>query len=161
MKMKHSHLILAFHTSLVIALNVHAADAPADFPKAGLELWLSAGQVEQTDGTITAIKDLSGNGNDARRGSRHGGPGRAIPPWPRMPPAGSRYCISPARTCLAFKQLTDIRTAFWVVSKDPASFGQRSEKFVLGDKAPTISTPGGRTTPSSTPTSTPDTFPSS
>ena len=135
MKMKHSHLILALATtSLVFALNGHAADAPADFPKAGLELWLSAGQVEQTNGTITAIKDLSGNENDARRE-----PAAAVPPGN---PALVKYVgsgqpvlrFSGAAVAYAFKQITDIRTVFWVVCKDQASFGERNEKFVLGDK---------------------------
>jgi hypothetical protein len=40
---------------------------PEDFPKAGLQLWLCAGRVEQTEGVITLIEDLSGNENHARR----------------------------------------------------------------------------------------------
>ena len=52
-----------------------------------------------------------------------------------MRPAGSRCCVLTGPISLfPSSELTDIRTAFWVVSKDPASFGKRSERFVLGDK---------------------------
>ena len=40
-----------------------------------------------------------------------------------------------ANVVYGFRRFTNILTAFWVVSKDPASFGQRSEKFVLGDRS--------------------------
>ena len=68
--MKHAFLKPALAAvSAALALNAYSAGAPAagDFPKDGLELWLSAGQVEQADGVITLIKDLSGGGNDAKR----------------------------------------------------------------------------------------------
>jgi hypothetical protein len=127
---KTSPLILL----LALALNVHAAGAPADFSTAGLELRLSAGQVEQTDGTITLIKDLSGNENHARRE-----PAAAAPPGnPTLVKyVGSGQPVlrfSGATVAYAFKQISDIRATFWVVSKDQASFGERNEKFVLGDK---------------------------
>ena len=64
--------------SVASAINTCPADAPAaatleatptpgDFPKAGLQLWFCASQVEQADGVVTLIKDLSGNENHARR----------------------------------------------------------------------------------------------
>ena len=34
----------------------------------------------------------------------------------------------------SFTRISDIRTAFWVVSKDQSAFGKNNEKFVLGDK---------------------------
>ena len=120
--------------------NAYSADTPAaadlkvDFPKAGLELWLSAGQVEQTDGAVTLIKDLSGNENHARRD-----PATALPltnPALVRDAASGQPVLrfSGSNIAFVFNQLTNIRTAFWVVSKDPAAFGQRNEKFVLGDK---------------------------
>src|ERR1035441_4199923 len=64
--------------SAASAVNTYSADTPAaatanatpvagDFPKTGLQLWLCASQVEQADGAITVIKDLSGNENHAQR----------------------------------------------------------------------------------------------
>jgi hypothetical protein len=118
-------------------LNTYSAGAPApgDFPKTGLELWLSAGQVEQADGVITLITDLSGSDNHAKRT-----PATAAPP---TNPALAKDAASGqpllrfngSNIAYVFQRLTNIRSAFWVVSKDPASFGQRSEKFVLGDPA--------------------------
>ena len=123
--------------SAAVAFNAYSAGAPApgDFPKAGLELWLSAGQVEQADGVITVIKDLSGAGNDARRNAPATTP--ANNPAVAKDAASGQPLLrfSGSNVAYVFQRLTNIRTAFWVVSKDPASFGQRSEKFVLGDPA--------------------------
>jgi hypothetical protein len=47
--------------------NGSATTMPSDFPKAGLELWLSADYVDQTNGEITMIRDISGHANNARR----------------------------------------------------------------------------------------------
>jgi len=119
------------------AVNAYSAGAPAagDFPKAGLELWLSAGQVEQADGVITAIKDLSGSGNDAKRNAPAATPA-GNPAVAKDAASGQPLLrFSGSNVAYIFQRLTNISTAFWVVSKDPASFGQRSEKFVLGDPA--------------------------
>jgi len=119
------------------ACNAYSAGAPApgDFPKAGLELWLTAGQVEQADGAITVIKDLSGAGNDAKRNAPATTP--ANNPTVSKDAASGQPLLrfTGSNVAYVFQRLTNIRTAFWVVSKDPASFGQRSEKFVLGDPA--------------------------
>jgi hypothetical protein len=111
------------------------APAAADFPKAGLELWLSAGQVEQTDGAITVIKDLSGSDNPAKRDAPASTP--AANPSVTTDAASGQPLLhfTGANVAFGFNRLTNILTAFWVVSKDPASFGQKSEKFVLGDKS--------------------------
>ncbi len=64
--------------SVASAINTYSVDTaaaatleprpmPGGFPKAGLQLWLCASQVEQADGAVTLIKDLSGNENHARR----------------------------------------------------------------------------------------------
>jgi hypothetical protein len=138
MNMRNAYLKLALPAvSAALALNACAAAAPtpADFPKTNLLLWLSAGQVEQTDGVITLIKDLSGNENHARRDPAEATP-PANPSVARDPASGQPLLrFTGANVAYVFQRLTNIRAAFWVVSKDPASFGQRSEKFVLGDKA--------------------------
>jgi hypothetical protein len=143
-KMKNALLKLALAAvSAASALNAYSADppataaskaTPADFPKAGLRLWLSAGQVEQTEGVITVIKDLSGNENHARR-DLASAPAATNPALAKDAVSGQPVLrFSGSNTVFGFQRLTDIRTAFWVVSKDPAAFGQRNEKFVLGDK---------------------------
>ena len=123
--------------SAALALNSYSAGTPAagDFPKAGLELWLSAGQVEQADGTISVLKDLSGSENPAKRD-----PPTATPvtnPSVTKDAASGQPLLhfTGANVAYGFNRLTNILTAFWVVSKDPASFGQKSEKFVLGDRS--------------------------
>jgi len=124
--------------SAALALNAYSAGtapAAADFPKTGLELWLSAGQVEQTDGSITVIKDLSGSENPARRDPPAATPA-ANPSVTKDAASGQPLLhFTGANVAYGFNRLTNIVTAFWVVSKDPASFGQKSEKFVLGDKS--------------------------
>jgi len=136
MKMKNPCLRLALAALCAAsALNAYSADTSASsVPKTGLQAWFSAGQVEQAAGSVTVIKDLSGNDNHARRD----------PPTatPASNPAVAKDSVSGQpvlrftgdNIAFGFNQITNIRTAFWVVSKDAASFGKRSEKFVLGDK---------------------------
>jgi hypothetical protein len=137
--MKSAFLLPALAAvSAALALNAYSAGtapAAADFPKAGLELWLSAGQVEQTDGAITVIKDLSGSDNPAKRDAPASTP--AANPAVTTDAASGQPLLhfTGANVAFGFNRLTNILTAFWVVSKDPASFGQKSEKFVLGDKS--------------------------
>jgi hypothetical protein len=124
--------------SAALALNAYAAGAApaaADFPKTGLELWLSAGQVEQAGGAVTVIKDLSGSDNSAKRDAPAATP--AANPSITADAASGQPLLrfTGANVVYGFNRLTNILTAFWVVSKDPASFGQRSERFVLGDKS--------------------------
>jgi hypothetical protein len=113
---------------------IKATPIPDNFPKNGLQLWLSAGQAKQTDGVITALKDLSGNENHAQRDPASATP--ATNPSLATDAASGQPVLrfSGANIAFAFKRITDIRTAFWVVSKDAAAFGKRNEKFVLGDK---------------------------
>ena len=70
---------------------------PAGFPKAGLQLWLSAGQVTQTDGQITLIRDISDNANDASRSADSTAPA-AYPTLVRDAASGSRCCTFLAPT---------------------------------------------------------------
>jgi hypothetical protein len=117
---------------VAVALSASSADVP--IPKAGLQLWLSADHVELVDGAVTVIKDLSGKNNNARRD----------PPTatPASNPAVAKDSISGQpvlrftgdNIAFGFNQITNIYTAFWVVSKDAAAFGKRNEKFVLGDQ---------------------------
>lgn len=106
-----------------------------DFPKAGLELWLSAAKVERTGDPITILKDQSGKGNDARRGAS--APNTAANPALARDAASGQPVLrfSGADISFGFERLSDIRTAIWVVSKDPAAYGKRNEKFVLGDSS--------------------------
>ena len=90
--------------------------------------------VEQADGSVTQIKDLSGNGNNALRDPPTATPANN-PAVVKDAASGQPLLrFNGANIGFAFKKLTDIRTTFWVVSKDPASFGKQSERFVLGDK---------------------------
>jgi len=116
------------------AATSNATPVAGDFPKAGLQLWLCASQVEQADGAITIIKDVSGNENHARRDPPSASPA-TNPALAKDAVSGQPVLrFSGATIAFGFKRLTDIRTAFWVVSKDSAAFGKRNEKFVLGDK---------------------------
>ena len=110
-----------------------AVSVPADFPKAGLELWFSAGQVDRANGDITAIEDMSGNGNNASRNLDSTAP--SADPALAVDAASGKPVLrfSGENMAFGFKRLTDIRTAFWVVSKDPAAFGKLNERCVLGD----------------------------
>jgi hypothetical protein len=106
---------------------------PADFPKAGLQLWLSAGQVKEANGQITLIRDISANANDASRSADSTAPA-ADPALAKDAASGQPVLrFSGANVAFNFKRVTGIRTAFWVVSKDPAAFGHLDERFVLGD----------------------------
>lgn len=104
------------------------------FPMAGLQLWVSAERVEQDRGTVTVIKDLSGNGNDARREAPLGAP--ATNPFLSNDAVSGHPVLrfTGESVAFCFKRISDIRTAFWVVSKDRSAFGKNNEKFVLGDK---------------------------
>ena len=112
----------------------HAADPAPEIPKTRLELWLPAGSVEPAGVVVTRLDDLRGNGNNARRDPPAAAPD-ANPALAKDPVSGQPILrFTGADIAFAFNQLTNVRTAFWVVSKDPAAFGHKSEKFVLGDK---------------------------
>ena len=132
---------------------------PADLPTAGLQLWLSASQVEQTGGVITLIKDLSGNENHARRTPPSAAPA-TNPALVKDTVSGQPVLrFSGATIAFGFQRLSDIRTAFWVVSKDPPPLGSVTKSSCWEIRSPTISTPVGRTTRSSIRTLTLGTFP--
>jgi hypothetical protein len=108
---------------------------PADFPKAGLVLWLSAGRIEKAAGQVTSIRDLSGNGNDAIRSLDSSQ--QSLNPTLVKGAASDQPLLrfSGANVAFNFKPVGGIRTAFWVVSKDSAAFGHRDERAVLGGSA--------------------------
>ena len=110
-----------------------AVAVPDLIPKAGLQLWLSAGQVKQTNGQIILIRDISANANDASRSADSTAPA-ADPTLVRDAASGQPLLrFSGANVAFSFKRVTGIRSAFWVVKKDPAAFGHLDERFVLGD----------------------------
>jgi hypothetical protein len=89
--------------------------------------------VERSNGEITRIHDISGHANDAKRNPDS----TAFLTDPSLiTDAASGQPLlhfSGANVTFNFQRVTDIRTAFWVVSKDPAAFGHLDERFVLGD----------------------------
>jgi hypothetical protein len=105
----------------------------ADFPKAGLKLWLSADHVKEANGRITRILDISGNGNDAIRNPDSTAPSSDPAVITDAASGQSTLHFSGQNVAYNFKRVTGIRNAFWVVSKDPAAFGHLDERFVLGD----------------------------
>ncbi len=109
------------------------APTSRDFPKGGLDLWVSAGHVEQANGEVILIRDMSSLANDARRNPDSTAP-TTDPTLVADPSSGQPALrFSGASVAFGFKRVSDIRTAFSVVSKDPAAFGHLDERFVLGD----------------------------
>jgi hypothetical protein len=106
---------------------------PADFPKDGLKLWLSADHVKKANGQITRILDISGNGNDAIRNPDSTAPSSDPAVITDAASGQPALYFSGQNVAYNFKPVTGIRTVFWVVSKDPAAFGHLDERFVLGD----------------------------
>ena len=126
--------VQALHPVLPSAIADNSdTSSPADFPKAGLELWLTADQVQQENGQVISIRDMSGNVNNANRNPDSAG--QAANPTLVKDAVSDRPVLhfSGANVAYNFKKLKDIRTVFWVVSKDPAAFGHLDERFVLGD----------------------------
>jgi hypothetical protein len=126
--------VMKAQTVLPGAIADHSTtSSPADFPKAGLELWLTADHIQQANGQITSIRDISGNLNDANRNPDSAGQA-TNPTLVNDAVSGmSVLRFSGANVAYKFKRVNDIRTAFWVVSKAPAAFGHLDERFVLGD----------------------------
>ena len=103
-------------------------------PREGLALWLTADGAVVEKGTVTAIKDYSGNHNNAVREKD-----------PKIV-AGNPTVITHeeanqlvlrfngAFTGYEFKPVTNIRTVFIVVSKHPDAFKKFAERFVLGGR---------------------------
>jgi hypothetical protein len=101
---------------------------PAGIPQRGLLLWLAAdGETRREAEHVIAWNDQSGNGNHATR------VGKA--PGPTLAQANGRPVLrfDGKDVGFGFRRLANMRTVFWVLSKDPASFGQRNERFVFGD----------------------------
>lgn len=137
---------LLVSTALVLLVPGGMAQSlPSNVPKAGLELWFSAGHVEQTDGQITLIRDRGPKANNAIRNPDS--TATASDPARATDTASGRPVLrfSGANVAFIFKRITSIRTAFWVVSKDPAAFGHKDERFVLGDTVSHDFHAGGRT----------------
>ena len=88
---------------------IKATPFPEHFPRTGLQLWLSAGQVEQTDGVVTALKDLSGNENHAWRDPASANPA-TNPALAKEAASGQPVLrFSGANIAFAFKRITVIR----------------------------------------------------
>jgi hypothetical protein len=106
-------------------------------PRQGLALWLTAAGAVVENGKLTSIKDCSGNQNDAVlmkdlkivAGS---------PTVVKHEEAGQPVLrFNGAFTGYEFNAITNVRTVFWVVSKNPAAFKKFAERFVLGGKKTT------------------------
>jgi hypothetical protein len=144
--MSRAHLLI-LTASLLLVPSSHAQTAPpaaqpqqplpAAIPQAGLELWFSASHVKPGHGEITVIPDISGNHNDATRTADSTAPFTDPPTDPTIikdPVSGEPVLrFTGDNLAFTFPRVTGIRTAIWVVSKDPAAFGHRDERFVLGD----------------------------
>ena len=128
--MKHAFsLTVALFLAPVV---LQAADGP--IPRQGLVLWLTAENAVVENGNVVKIKDRSGNNNDAVREkdpkivagnptlARHEASGQSV------------LRFNGAFTGYEFKAIENIRTVFWVVSKDPAAYKKFAERFVLGGK---------------------------
>lgn len=110
------------------------ADAPPEIPRRGLELWLKADGVMQTEGaTVTQWNDASSRANDAVRDSGHGG--NPANPTLVRDAANARPVLrfDGSDVWFSFRRIPDMRTIFWVLSKAPAAFGTRAERIVFGD----------------------------
>jgi hypothetical protein len=126
--MRHARALI-----LVLIISVAARAAANDFPKQGLVLWLNAGQAVLENGRVTQLIDLSGKENHAR----HDRDPRNVldnPTIVRNATNGQPVLrFSGKYSSFTFPRISDIRTVFWVVNKDPKAFKQKQELFVLGD----------------------------
>ena len=123
---------------LSCCLALHAADPRGDsgasIPREGLALWLTAGDTLIEDGTVKAIKDRSGNHNDAVRETDP----KIVPNNPTV--LKHETCGQPVLrfngsfTGYEVNAIRNIRTVFMVVSKHPDAFKKFAERFVLGGK---------------------------
>jgi WD40 repeat protein len=114
-----------------------AAVTCAQIPTSGLKLWLKADAGVQLSGqNVTQWDDASGNGIHALRGSANGAPASN----PRL--VAGAFNGKPvlrfdgSDTWFSFPRITDMRTIFWAVSKDAASFTSNveHERCVFGDE---------------------------
>lgn len=120
---------------LALMLGLHTAAAQTSpVPNTGLVLWLSAKDAVVQDGKVVSIKDQSGKGNDAKQDNVP----RAVltnPVLAKDEASGQPVLrFDGKNSSYSFQPVTDIRTVFWVASKNPAAFKQRFELFLLGGK---------------------------
>jgi hypothetical protein len=109
-----------------------AGEVPADFPKTGLALWLSAGDVKVEKDAVVQINDRSGQENHAAHSQ---GPKTVLANPVVVKEAANGQPVlrfSGENSSFIFKEIANIRTVFMVVSKDPKAFKQKSELLVLG-----------------------------
>lgn len=109
-----------------------ALTQPASIPKNGLALWLSADDAVVENGKVTRIKDRSGTDRHAVQIS-HPKLVATNPKVVKHEQAGTPVLrFDGSLTGYSFEEIPNIRTVFWVVSKDPAAFKKFHERFVLG-----------------------------
>ena len=113
----------------LLATSLAAED---NFPKTGLVLWLNAGNAEVQDGVVEQLTDLSGKGHHAQ----HDRAAKSVLTNPvvvkELLNGQPVLRFSGANSSFTFNEITNIRTIFWVVSKDAQAFKQKQELFVLG-----------------------------
>lgn len=118
--------------SVLFTAQLWGAEDP--IPRQGLALWLTAEDVVLENGTITRIKDRSGNRNDAVLEKDPkivvGNPAVVKHETARQPVLR----FNGAFTGYEFNAIANARTVFFVVSKNPSAFKTFAERFVLGGK---------------------------
>jgi len=104
------------------------------FPKSGLMFWMSAEHIKLVDGVVTTLNDQSGNKNHAHHGTSEG-VAMTNPVVFKDPNSGQAILnFNGENCCFSFNQITDVRTGFCDISKDPKAYGTFNEKCVLGGK---------------------------
>ena len=107
-----------------------AAETPV--PTTGLVLWLSADKCDVKDGSVTRIEDKSSHDNHAIHDTDPKNVA-ANPSIEKDAVSGQPVLrFSGAYSSYTFNEIADMRTIFWVVSKDAKAFKQKSERFVFG-----------------------------
>lgn len=109
-----------------------ASTQPASIPRNGLALWLTAEDAVVENGKVTQIKDRSGAGRHAAQIS-HPKLVATNPKVVKHEQAGRLVLrFDGSLTGYSFEEIRNIRTVFWVVSKETAAFKTFHERFVLG-----------------------------
>jgi hypothetical protein len=105
-----------------------------DIPQKGLALWLTAGNAVVENGTVSAVRDISSNGNHAVR-EKDPMIAAGNPVVVRHEQASQPVLrFNGSFTGYEFNSVTNIRTAFMVVSRHPDAFKKFNERFVLGGR---------------------------
>ena len=106
----------------------------AAVPREHLALWLAAQDAVVEKGTVTAIRDRSGNNHNAVR-QKDPKIVAGNPTLVKHEDAGQPVLrFNGSFTGYEFGSLKNARTVFFVVSKHPAAFKKFAERFVLGGK---------------------------